>query len=69
MITLKTFLAELATDPKKFRDFIDRPESALKEVEMSEEEKNLIINGDLPAIKERLNEADKSNEIHANREA
>lgn len=66
MITLKAFLVELATHPEKFQEFIAKPETALNELDMNEEDKNLIKSGDMAAIEARLIENDKQARIACN---
>lgn len=54
MATLREYLSELATDPKKLGAFIADPDAALEETDLSEEDRELVKSGDLHAINSRL---------------
>ncbi len=55
---LRDFLADLATDPKSLAAFIVDANAVMEQVELSDEDRKLLLSGNLSAIQARLAGAD-----------
>jgi hypothetical protein len=53
-MTLKQFLAELATDPTRMTDYLSNPDDVLKSSGLSEEDQTALKSKDTAAIQDRL---------------